>query len=466
MAAETSFLLNGLETTTSVRPDTTVLNYLRDTQKARGTKEGCAEGDCGACTVLLQRIGTNGGKPVAANSCIMTVGQADGASITTVEGLKSDGQLSALQSAMACNGSSQCGFCTPGFVMAATGLLASNASPREEEIHEAIAGNLCRCTGYRPIVEAIQDAAGRCDLIEAPAILTVTENTSCSGSTYHRPRSLNELLVLKAENPDALILAGGTDLGVAHAAFEDRWSDIIATGNVDELRVCQATDTVFEIGAAATWHEMKELVAADYPSLATLLSRFGSVQIRSMGTVGGNIATASPIGDGPPSLIALGAEITLASYAHGQRTLPLEDFFLDYRKTVIRPDEVIVSITLPRKKAQTHFRVWKISKRYDQDISTVCGAFALELDGDRIMAARVAYGGMAAIPKRATSVEKALTGKLLDTTTCMQAGAEIENDFAALSDWRGSAEYRMDVAEGLPLRLAHDFAGERVEVMA
>ncbi|WP_421852724.1 xanthine dehydrogenase small subunit [Oricola sp.] len=463
-AAAIRFVLNGETVEHAVRPDTTVLDLVRLQAGLKGTKEGCAEGDCGACTVLLRR---GDGPRLAANACIMTAAQIDGAELTTIEGLGDAGNPTALQAAMAENGSSQCGFCTPGIVMALTGLLDREDDPPEDAVHDALAGNLCRCTGYRPIVEAAARAAAIDRPVRPKPDLPDRSNTvEFGGSVLHQPATLEEMLSLRAEHPDAVILAGGTDLGVARADYEGDWDRILSTAHVEEMRaVCVDADH-FTFGAAATWEEVLSAVADDYPSLATLIRRFGSTQIRSMGTIGGNIGTASPIGDGPPALIALGASITLASRVGGARTLPLEDFFLDYRKTALRPDEVIVSVDVPRAAPDCAFRVYKLSKRYDQDISTVCGAFWLRLDGRAIADCRLAYGGMAAIPKRATTSENRLRGAGLSPET-MQAAAEVlKEDFTPLSDWRGSAGYRMTTAAALLARLERDLSGETVEVMA
>lgn len=463
--------INGEALALPVRPDTTLLDILRNELSLKGTKEGCSEGDCGACTVLVRRDGINGGARMAANSCIMTAAQIEGAKITTVEGLPQDGLPTALQAAMAANGSSQCGFCTPGIVMAASGLLENDPQPDESAIHDALAGNLCRCTGYRPIVDAIRQTAAAqpagADVAESPADAPANATSiAAGGAMLHRPGGLRALLRLVRDNPDAVLLAGGTDLGVARAAYETDWPVVITTDRVRELRKIARTSKAHTFGAAVTWQEVLEAVAGDYPSFATLIRRFGSTQIRSMGTIGGNIGTASPIGDGPPALIALGATIELASLEGGKRTMALEEFFIDYRKTALRSDEVIVSVSVPRPKPGEHFRVWKVSKRYDQDISTVCGAFWLRMDGDRIAQCRVAFGGMAATPKRAPASEAALTGKPLSAESARAAGAALETDYAPLSDWRGSADYRLRVAKGLSLRLLHDLAGVRTEVMA
>jgi xanthine dehydrogenase small subunit len=463
-ASAIRFVLNGNPVEYAVRPDMTALDLIRNIAGLKGTKEGCAEGDCGACTVLLRR---GGGTRLAANACIMTAAQLDGAELTTVEGLKRDGAITPLQEAMAANGSSQCGFCTPGIVMALTGLLERNSEPDDEAIHDALAGNLCRCTGYRPIVEAAKQVVGR-GVFGSPlsALPEPLPEVSCKGSVLHQPVSLEELVMLRAGYPDATILAGGTDLGVARADYHGDWDRIVSTAHVRELRAVSVRADSWTFGAAVTWEEILNAVADDYPSLATLIRRFGSTQIRSMGTVGGNIGTASPIGDGPPALIALGADITLASMARGSRTIPLADFFLDYRKTALEDDEVIESVTVPRARPDEAFRVYKLSKRYDQDISTVCGAFWVKWNGDEVADCRIAYGGMAAIPKRAMASEKKLVGTSLGPDSILQAAEALFVDFSPLTDWRGSAAYRMKTAASLLKRFAYDLAGETVEVMA
>lgn len=459
-----SFILNGEQVRFAVRPDMTALDLIRNQAGLKGTKEGCAEGDCGACTVLLRR---EEGPRQAANACIMTAAQLDGVEVTTVEGLKQAGVMTPLQDAMASNGSSQCGFCTPGIVMSLTGLIETNPEPAEEEIHDALAGNLCRCTGYRPIVEAAKSAARTGLEPHAGAELpTWSAQVGNGGSVLHQPATLDELTALRAEFPDAVILAGGTDLGVARADYHKDWDRIISTRRVAELRAIAETDDAWTFGAAVTWEEVLGKVRDAYPSLAVLIRRFGSMQIRAMGTVGGNIGTASPIGDGPPALIALGARITLASKARGTRTIMLEDFFLDYRKTELGEDEVIVSVSLPRPKLGESFRVYKLSKRYDQDISTVCGAFWIATEGGKVTDCRFAFGGMAAIPKRAKAAENRMLGQALDSVSAEAAADALGEDFSPLDDWRGSADYRSRTAAGLVRRFARDLAGEIVEVMA
>ncbi|YBV98176.1 xanthine dehydrogenase small subunit [Phyllobacteriaceae bacterium JZ32] len=470
MANSIRFFLNGQKLDVAVRPDTTVLEWLRSGPRLTGTKEGCAEGDCGACSVLLGDVVDGEIRYHAANSCIMTMGQMDGRALVTVEGLKGE-TLHPIQAAMAENGSSQCGFCTPGIVISLAGLVANNVAADDHAIHDALAGNLCRCTGYRPIVEAARKVVEEGGAsIPGPAVAAFAEvqpadEIAAFGAMFHQPRTLDDLLRLRRDRPDAVLLAGGTDLGVALADFHGDWDEVISTAHVRELRDIGETPTHLAFGAAVTWEEVLARVASLYPSFATLIRRFGSTQIRSMGTVGGNIGTASPIGDGPPALIALGAEIELASL-DGRRVMPLEDFFLDYRKTALKPDEVIASVRIPRPAAGQDFRVYKISKRYDQDISTVCGAFSVVREDGIVISARIAFGGMAAIPKRVREAEAALIGRQLAEEAGRACAAAIRDAFSPLSDWRGSAQYRRMVASNLAERFRRDLSGEMVEVMA
>ncbi len=459
-----SLSLNGKSTQADCRPDTSLLEWLRTDIRLTGTKEGCAEGDCGACTILLSKPDGSGFSAV--NSCILSMGQIEGRSIITVEGLSTQ-TVHPIQEAMAQNGSSQCGFCTPGIVMSLAGLLSENTSPTESDIHDALAGNLCRCTGYKPIVEAAKSVAksGQISLLQVESKHTPTAVIDSSGSVFHRPETLKDFFAIRSANPSAVIVAGATDLGVALAEHETNWPVAIWTGGVRELCAITEDETDWHFGAAVTWSAILEKTADAYPSLGVLLRRFGSTQIRNMGTIGGNIGTASPIGDGPPALIALGAKITLAS-ARGEHSMPIEDFFIDYRKTALHEDEIIKSISMPKPVSGQHFRIWKISKRYDQDISTVCGAFNLMLKDDKIAAARVAFGGMAAIPRRVPTAENELMDEKPSDAVFAKTAAAIRAALKPLSDWRGSSEYRTEVAGNLALRLGAELAGEAVDVMA
>ncbi len=460
----TSFNLNGRPAAAECRPDTTLLEWLRAHKRLTGTKEGCAEGDCGACTILLSK--QDGSGFAAVNSCIISIGQVEGRSIVTVEGLSAE-KVHPIQDAMAQNGSSQCGFCTPGIVVSLAGLLSENADPSESQIHDSLAGNLCRCTGYKPIVEAAKSVA-KSGVTAIPPVESkhaLASLINSSGGVFHRPASLKDFFAARAANPQAIIVAGATDLGVALAEHESAWPIAIWTGGVKELRTITEDEGHWHFGAAVTWTEILETTKNAYPSLAILLRRFGSTQIRNMGTIGGNIGTASPIGDGPPALIALGAAITLAS-DRGEHSMPLEDFFLDYRKTALHEDEIIKSVTVPKPAPGQHFRVWKISKRYDQDISTVCGAFNLTIRDGMIASARIAFGGMAATSRRVPTAEAALIGKPVSDAAFASAADAIRAAFKPLSDWRGTSDYRSQVAGNLAIRLGAELNGEPVEVMA
>ncbi len=459
------FSLNGEPLSAECRADMTVLEWLRDEALLRGTKEGCAEGDCGACTILLKRHDEEKYGPV--NSCILLMGQVEGAQLTTVEGLAASGPDGhEVQRRMAENGSSQCGFCTPGIVSSLAGLLEINGDPTESDIHDALAGNLCRCTGYRPIVEAAFEAA-KANIGGLPTGGGGEANTEVGivESTCHAPTDLSELVSLKGQFPDATLLAGGTDLSLPVAHARERWSHTILTRNVSELRKINQNSEQLEVGGAVTWQELLPYLHQHWPSFATMVRRFGSTQIRTMGTIAGNLANASPIGDGAPALLALGASLTLAGTG-GERDLPLDEFFIDYRKSALATGEVIKSIIIPMPKEHEQFRVYKISKRYDQDISTVCGAFNLTIAGDIVTDARIAYGGMAATPMRSKDAEAALVGKSINDETIASAKLAVRSTFKPMDDMRSSAQYRSTVAANLVDRVALDIAGETVEVMA
>jgi xanthine dehydrogenase small subunit len=433
-------------------PMTTLLDWLRDHRGLKGTKEGCAEGDCGACTVVLERAD---GRREAINACIALLGQIDGEVVRTVEGLRRpDGTPHPVQTAMAEADATQCGFCTPGFVMSAYAFAAGGEKPDLETVHDALAGNLCRCTGYRPIVEAMTRIAGL--PIEPAAVASVRMGSAAFGS-FHSPRSLGELLALRAREPEALLLAGATDLGLLASRSRKPPAAIIHVAHVPELTAIGEDKEKITIGAAATYAGAMPMLIANYPALKPYLSRLGSRQIRTMGTIGGNIGTASPIGDMPPVLLALEARLTLVS-TRGARDLPLEDFFLGYRKTALAPDEVIQSLSLPKLWPGEVFFCDKLSKRRDQDISTVAAGYRLRIKQGKIEDARIGFGGMAATPKRASHVEEALKGQALSVATFESAAAAVAQDFQPIDDWRGSASYRLTAAANLLRRLYWRFA--------
>jgi xanthine dehydrogenase small subunit len=469
MTDRINFLLNGEPRSVSgLAPTTTVLEYLRGAERACGTKEGCAEGDCGACTVVLGEPTEGGLRYRAINGCIAFLPQLDGKLLLTVEGLAEGSALHPVQDAMVeCDGS-QCGFCTPGFVMALFAFQQGGEAASDDAIHEALAGNLCRCTGYRPIVEAARRVAAVPDQgfsLRAPALqasvaalpqdgdLAIDQGVGeQGGGKFFAPTSLDRLLALRAAHPDAHLLAGGTDLALLVTKEYRALDLVIAVTRVPELARIVLDDQALTLGAAASYTDALPLLERFWPSLGQMIRRLGSRQIRNAGTIGGNIANASPIGDMPPSLIALGATVALRSVA-GARELALEEFFLGYRKTALAPDEIVESIRIPLPAPEALFRTYKIAKRWDQDISAVCGAYLLTIVDGRVTAARIAYGGMAATPKRAARTEQALIGRAWSEPTIELAIAALAEDFAPLSDWRASAHYRSKVAGNLLRRL-------------
>ncbi|MCK4867634.1 MAG: xanthine dehydrogenase small subunit [Alphaproteobacteria bacterium] len=451
-----------------IDPTMTVLDWLRLEQSRAGTKEGCAEGDCGACTVVIARPENGGLSYRAVNGCIVFMPMLDGCQLLTVEDLKNpDGALHAVQQSMVdCHGS-QCGFCTPGFVMSLFALYRNEENPTDQRIDDVLAGNLCRCTGYAPIAAAAKQmyseaapskdrfAAGEAQMVARLEALADDE-TLCVGSENRQlfaPANIDGLADILAENPDACIVAGGTDVGLWVTKQLRDIVPAVLIGRVAELRRIEETGDAIIIGAGVTYNEASSIITAHYPDFGELIRRIGGQQVRNMGTIGGNVANGSPIGDSPPALIAAGATLGLRLGSE-QRTILLEDFFIDYGKQDRRPGEFVEYVVLPKPEPGTQYRCYKISKRFDQDISAACGAFRLRLDGDIVADIRIAFGGMAATPKRAAATEAALTGKPWTEETIEAALDIMEQDYTPLTDWRASAWYRMAVAKNL-LRKFH-----------
>jgi xanthine dehydrogenase small subunit len=452
------FLLNGVACSEhDAPPGMTVLDYLRTVRRLTGTKEGCAEGDCGACTIAFKRLQSD--RYEAVNSCLMLLPQLDGASVLTVEGLaRPDGALHPVQQALLDTDSTQCGFCTPGFVMAMFAFQQGGEKPTDENIHEALAGNLCRCTGYRPIVDACRKIAGEsANAVDAEieaglAKLSFDNEYSHGGQRFFAPQKMETMTNLLKWFPEAALLGGGTDLGLLASKERRPPAVVISTAGVPELRRIELTDGWLVLGGAVTYTEILPHLDRAFPAFGALVRRIGSRQIRNLGTVAGNIATASPIGDTLPCLIALEATVTLRSGA-GAREMAVEEFVTGYRKTALAKGELIESIHIPRLDPGQRFHVYKLSKRFDQDISAVIAAFRLEIANGKLTRLRAAYGGMAAAPKRATAAETALIGKLWAPDSLTDIDAAIAKDFAPMDDQRASAAYRLRAAANLLRRL-------------
>ena len=455
------YFRNAVHEVVDVAPTQTILQHLREDLRCTGTKEGCAEGDCGACTVVLGSLENGELELKAVNSCIQFTPTLDGKALFTVEDLQlPDGRLHPVQQALVeCHGS-QCGFCTPGFAMSLWGMYLKQGgqAPSRCQIDDALSGNLCRCTGYRPIIDAAQRMVelpraefDRAAVADALRTLQRGElhTYAFEGRSFHAPRTLAELVALRSSNPQALILAGSTDVGLWVTKQMRELNDIIYIGNVAELKAVRETDAHVEIGAGVTLQDAYAAVCRHYPdALSEMWQRFASLPIRNAGTLGGNVANGSPIGDSMPWLIALGARLVLRG-ANGERELALEDFYLGYQQKDLQAEEFVAALRVPLPRAGLLFRTYKLAKRFDQDISAVCAAFALTLDGDIVKEARIAFGGMAATPKRAASAETVLIGRAWNEATLNEAMTALAQDYAPLSDMRASSGYRMKTAQNL-----------------
>ena len=450
---------------TNVPPDRTLLEVLREDLACTGTKEGCGEGDCGACTVVLGEPRDGGLQYRAINSCIRLAHSIDGMALWTVEDLAAaDGTLHPAQEAMVqCHGS-QCGFCTPGFVMSLFGMYQNHVCRGEPVTRELaqveLSGNLCRCTGYRPILDAAQQMAALPAVTVNEAQLaaqlqaiapTSVQAEPTSAAAYLSPTTLPDLLSARAAHPDAQLVAGCTDVGLWITKQHKQYARIVDLTRVEELRRIEATPHGLSIGAAATLTEAFTALVAQRPQLKTFAERFAGLPVRNAGTLGGNVANGSPIGDSMPLLIALGARIVLASVG-GERELPLEDFYTGYRQSLLAPDEVLARILVPAPAPGEFLRAYKISKRYDDDISAVCLVLNLQLQDGQVQAARIGAGGVAATPARARATEALLAGRPWNEEAAQAAADSLRKEFSPIGDMRASAAYRREVLGNLVRR--------------
>ncbi|MEH6385533.1 MAG: xanthine dehydrogenase small subunit [Colwellia sp.] len=481
------FLLNNeLTVIENCDPNMTVLNYLRQELSRKGTKEGCASGDCGACTAVLVEVATKENNQSTTenlsyqsiNTCITFLSALHGKQLLTVEDLQQGNKLHVVQQAMVdCHGS-QCGFCTPGFVMSLFSLKKNLAQTSftdattessssdlnlslDNDIEHGLAGNLCRCTGYRSITDAAKQACNNdeVDQFDQDKLATINtlKNISKQQETVvlhnndkslYLPSTLDKLAQLVEKFPQAKLLAGGTDLALSVTQNMAQIQTMIAMGNVSELAQIKETEDMLSIGAMVSYQDSHALLTKHYPEFGQMLYRLGSTQVRNSGTLGGNVGNASPIGDTPPVLIALGAKLVLRK---GQRTrvVSVEDYFVDYKVTKLESGEFIQRIEIPKAVNKKHLKVFKISKRLDDDISTVLACFYIEFSHQKVSDIKIAFGGMAGIPKRAFTCEQALMGKVPNDQNIALAMEALATDFSPLSDVRASSEYRLQVAKNL-----------------
>lgn len=456
-----------------VAPDRTLLEILREDLGATGTKEGCGEGDCGACTVVLGEARQGRMHYQAVNSCIRLAHSIDGMALWTVEDLANDpliqpapdqdaGALHPVQQALVqCHGS-QCGFCTPGFAMSLFGLYQNEVCQgrgiTRTQAAEALSGNLCRCTGYRPILDAAQQMqqlprvqVDETALLQQLELLTLTPQALEANFSYITPATLPDLLAARAAHPDAQLVAGATDLGLWITKQHRRFARLLDVTRAAELTGVAEHDGQLTLGAAVSLTDAFAALQARWPQLHRFAARFAGLPVRNSGTLGGNVANGSPIGDSMPLLIALGAQVELGS-THGSRRMPLEDFYTGYRQNQLAADELLTFIHIPLPAPDQRLAAYKVSKRFDDDISAVCLAIQLHIEGQTITRARIGAGGVAATPARARQTEAALTGQPWNAETAERAAAVLQAEFSPISDMRASGAYRREVLGALVRR--------------
>ena len=459
---------------TKAETNETLLNYIRNNLKRTGTKEGCAEGGCGACTVVLGEIKNNKIVYRSINSCISFLPTIHGKQLILVEDLVSQkNELHPVQKAMKDFHGSQCGFCTPGFIMSLFAMYKNNLFYTDEIIKNSISGNLCRCTGYQPIINAAKNlnSLNKFDKFSQSNDLTISllkeiekENKSIlineKDKKYFSPKNINDLKKILKNNPNSQILNGGTDLSLEVTKARKTISSIIYIGSINELNFIKENNNYVEVGASLPLIEFENLIKKYYSDFFEILNRYGSNQIRNLATISGNIVTASPIGDTLPLLLTLNAKVIVSSYRN-EKTYDLSDFFVSYRKTKLKNDEFIKSIKIPKYKNHI-FKAYKISKRFDDDISTVCASFNIEIKNDIIKNVYIAYGGMSAIPKRAINCEKLLKNKNLSESVILKAQKILEKDYKPISDMRATSLYRINVAKNLLLKFFLEISNKKL----
>jgi xanthine dehydrogenase small subunit len=444
---EISFILNGQKILLqNPSPTKTLLDWLREEMKLTGTKEGCNEGDCGACTVLVTNL--KGGKPEykALNACILFLPQINDKVLRTIEGIKDQNKKIKIQREMITQHGSQCGFCTPGFIVS----LVTGQLNNDRNHDDVIAGNLCRCTGYAPIIGAAEAAE---DDVKPSWVNTdnkILKQLSSSNKKKNRkaylPQTIKELEKWYTKNPKGTLVGGATDVGLWVTKNLSELKEICFIGQIEEMSKIDVSSKALNVGASTTIETLRHELQKKYPDFSELLRRYGSMQVRNAATLGGNIANGSPIGDSPPALIAIGASILLNQNGK-HRKIAIEDFFIKYGQQDRHPGEFIESIEIPL--TEKNLKCYKISKRFDQDISAICGCFNITLEKSRVKAARIAFGGMAEIPKRAASVEKFLVGRIWSEKTISGAMIEFDKDFNPISDLRATSGYRKITAKNL-----------------
>ncbi len=445
-------------------PNETLLDWIRDTRKLKGTKEGCAEGDCGACSILISPI--QGGQFNPANSCLLKLGQIVGSEIITVEGLGNHQNPHPLQKSLSINGGSQCGFCTPGIVISLAGLLNQEKEKyNEEDFHDALAGNLCRCTGYKPILKAFNKVSNIQSNLPNSNKWSAPKNYKGEKSCFYLPSSIKEALKISSNDNTTKYIAGGTDLNLDKSCLDSQ--NYIHLCRIPELSGIELNQNEIIIGSACSLEHLLPTIKEVFPYFAEIVKRFGSTQIRSQATLAGNLCTASPIGDTAPCLIALDASLTVATLS-GEKFVSVEDFFIDYRKTILGPSDILVNIRIPLPINGNKFYAWKVSKRFDQDISTVSMAANINSsDNGIINSCKISFGGLAATPIRSKEIENSMIGTLPLENLNYKTHVT-KNAFKPISDLRGSSSYRINIAVGLIKRLLQtlNYPNSENEVMS